>query len=224
MMLVPPAENLPAFYTDKSPVTFHHFVEFLNAVIDRVRVDNGVVKHKEEIWAYLGDGSAPFEQILYEHGRFHLRDAAWAPRSVVRVTWLGAEAYARFYKKRLPSSLEWQRLMTILANDNKILLDNNAPSPSVGERMHMMPPSDSDKATTGVTSSDGRIPLVREWIAGEHSGSGATNNKEEDIISHVAEWPIYKKQNVLQRRYPWEGFSDVGFRTVIDAGIVRSEP
>jgi hypothetical protein len=59
MMLVPPAENLPAFYTDKSPVTFHHYVEFLNSAIDRVRVDNGVVKHKEEIWAYLGDGSAP---------------------------------------------------------------------------------------------------------------------------------------------------------------------
>lgn len=224
VMLVPPAENLPAFYTDKSPVTFHHFVEFLNAVVDRVQVENGVLKHKGKIWAYLGDGSAPFEQILYEHGRFHLRDAAWAPRPVVRVTWLGAEAYARYYKKQLPSPLEWQRLMTILANDNKILVDNNAPSPPVGERMHMMPPSDSDKATTGVTSSDGRIPLVREWIAGEHSGSGTTNNKEEDIISHVAEWPIYKEQNVLQRRYPWEGFSDVGFRTVIDAGIVRSEP
>lgn len=224
MMLVPPAENLPAFYTDKSPVTFHHFVEFLNAVVDRAQVENGVLKHKGKIWAYLGDGSAPFEQILYEHGRFHLRDAAWAPRPVVRVTWFGAEAYARYYKKQLPSPLEWQRLMTILANDNKILVDNNAPSPSVGERMHMMPPSDSNKATTGVATSEGRIPPVREWLSGEHSGSGAINNKEEDIISHVGEWPIYKEQNVLQRRYPWEGFSDVGFRTVIDAGIVRSDP
>jgi len=188
-----------------------------------VRVDNGVVKHKEEIWAYLGDGSAPFEQILYEHGRFHLRDAAWAPRSVVRVTWLGAEAYARFYKKRLPTPQEWRGLMTLLANDKKISVDNNAPSPPAGEHMQMMPPSDSDKATTGVATSEGRIPLVREWLVGEHSGSGVTNNKEEDIISRVAEWPIDKERNLLQRRYPWEGFPDVGFRTVIDAGIVRSE-
>jgi serine/threonine protein kinase len=51
MMLVPPIENLPAFYNDKSPVTFHHLIEFLNAAIDRVRVDIGGVKQKKEIWA-----------------------------------------------------------------------------------------------------------------------------------------------------------------------------
>jgi len=144
---------------------------------------------------------------------------------VVRITWWGAEAYARFYKKRLPTVQEWRRLASVLANDKKMLVDNNAPSPPAGQGMHMMPPSESDNATTGGAASDGRNPLVREWLAGEPSGSGAAaNNKEEGIISRVAEWPIDKGQDGLQRRYPWEGFSDVGFRTVIDAGVVRSDP
>ena len=223
MLLVPSAENLPAFYTDKSQVTFHHFVEFLNAAITRVRVDNGVIKHNEEIWAYLGDGSAPFEQILYEHGRFHLRDVAWASRPVVRVTWLGAVAYARFYKKRLPTLEEWRGLMPLLTGDNEVLPGNSIPATPDKGHMQMMPATISKGATSGSGTSSGGTAPLREWLAGQHPGSGATNNKEEEIINWVADWPMGNGRSVLQRRYPWEGFSDVGFRTVIDAGIVRNE-
>jgi serine/threonine protein kinase len=225
MMLVPSAGNLPAFYTDKSPVTFHHFVEFLNAAIDRVRVDNGVVKHKDEIWAYLGDGSAPFEQIIYDHGRFHLREATWAARPVVRVTWLGAEAYARFYKKRLPSLEEWRRLMTFLTGDK----DKEVSTGSVASlarddgHMQMMSTTNSKETASGPSIASGRIPPVREWLAGEPSGRSAGPNREEEIISRVAEWPMGNGTSALQRRYPWEGFPEVGFRTVVDADMVRSD-
>ena len=81
-------------------VSNHHFTDFLNEVKTSLTVENGVVKNKDEIWLYLGKGTEPFEQIIYEHGRFHLRDTKYAAYSVVRVTWYGASAYARHYDKR----------------------------------------------------------------------------------------------------------------------------
>ena len=92
---------------DRTPVSYHNYVEFLNAVSDRIRVEEGLVKYKEEIWVYLGDGTAPYEQISHQEGRFVLRDAAWASRPMVRVIFLGAQAYARYYHKQLPTLAQW---------------------------------------------------------------------------------------------------------------------
>jgi hypothetical protein len=135
----------------------------------------------------------------------------------------GAETYARFYKKRLPTMEEWKRLMTLLAGGKEVLPGSAAPSGPEGGYMQMMPATDGKDAGFESATSSGRIPPVREWLAGEPSGSGAANKKEEEIINRVAKWPMGNGQSALQRRYPWEGFSDVGFRTVMDAGIVRTD-
>ena len=108
MKLVKSPENGLMFYSDPSLVTFHHYVEFLNEVSESLKVNDGVVKHNDDIWIYLGDGSAQSDQIIYQHSRFQLRQAEWAPKPVIRVTWLGAQAYAHHYGKHLPSYDEWQ--------------------------------------------------------------------------------------------------------------------
>jgi serine/threonine-protein kinase len=95
-----PIEIQP-FYLDEKMVTNHHFEEFLNDVKEILTIENGIVKHKNEIWIYLGKGNELHEQIIYEHGRYYLRDTDFASHPVVRVTWYGAMAYARQYGKRL---------------------------------------------------------------------------------------------------------------------------
>jgi formylglycine-generating enzyme required for sulfatase activity len=62
-----------------------------------------MIMEGDSILAYIGDGDASAGQIVYQNGRFRLGDVQWAARPVVRVTWLGAEAYARHYGKRLPT-------------------------------------------------------------------------------------------------------------------------
>ncbi len=99
--------QVKSFYMDETRVTVHHFAEFLNEVKKNLKVENGMVKSRGQIWYLLGQGTAPYEYIFFEHGRFHL-DPRHAADPVTRVTWQGAAAYARHFKKRLPTELEWR--------------------------------------------------------------------------------------------------------------------
>jgi serine/threonine-protein kinase len=180
-----PNEN-HAFYADPSLVTFHHYVEFLNEVSESLTVNDGVVKHDEDIWIYLGDGSAQSDQIIFQHSRFHLRQAQWAPKPVTRVTWLGAEAYARHYGKRLPMSDDWQAIRQQLS----IVPDFKTEPPNDTMHSHMQ----------GVALS---------------TNSRSSQNEKKVVMDADTD------QNTT-KRYPWEGFEDVGFRTVLDTGIDHS--
>jgi formylglycine-generating enzyme required for sulfatase activity len=189
MIRVEGKERLPAFYIDRSPVSYHSYHEFLKAVADRVRIEDGVVKYRDDIWIYLGDGTAPYEQIAYHNGRFILRDAAWASRPVVRVTFLGARAYARHYNKRLPSLQEWRAGLALLNDQTR-----RAPAPT----------EPSEKAS------------IKEWLAEAVARDSAeAGGDSADIYPLLAAWPL-SEAGPPQKRYPWEGFADAGFRTVIE--------
>ena len=200
-----PNEN-HAFYADPSLVTFHHYVEFLNEVSESLTVNDGVVKHDEDIWIYLGDGSAQSDQIIFQHSRFHLRQAQWAPKPVTRVTWLGAEAYARHYGKRLPTSDDWQAIRQQLS----IVPDFNTEPPKDTMHSHMQGVS----LSTNSRSSQNEKKVVKEWISIKKPNSTSE--------SRVVEWMDADTDQNTTKRYPWEGFDDVGFRTVLDAGADRS--
>jgi len=54
---------------------------------------------------------------------------------------------------------------------------------------------------------EGQI-VVKEWLA---------VNPDSSSTSRVVEWSAGNTQQSATKRYPWEGFYNVGFRTVMDA-------
>lgn len=207
MELVEEADKHLVFYSDPSLVTFHHYTEFLNEISKSLNVVDGVVKRDEEIWVYLGDGSAPSDQIIYRHSRFHLRQAEWAPEPVTRVTWLGALGYARHYGKRLPTYAEWQ------AVEEQLLVKPDAPqTPAANSMMH------AHMQTEEVSANDAPIiqgrTVTKEWIS---AGSPASSSEKR-----IVEWFGKGDDKQTIKRYPWEVFYDVGFRTVKDVAGDRS--
>jgi serine/threonine-protein kinase len=204
MKLVNNPENGRMFYGDSSLVTFHHYAEFLNEVNESLMVIDGVVKNNQDIWIYLGDGSAPSDQIAYQHSRFRLRQADWAPKPVVRVTWLGAQAYARHYGKRLPTFDEWQLLNQKFPSTTDSM-QGSATASNGAMHSHM----DMNKSTEiDVQSQQGKGQIsVKEWLAVKPGSSSE---------SRVVERSAGSTQHSVTKRYPWEGFYDVGFRTVMD--------
>jgi len=200
MKLVKSPENGLMFYGDPSLVTFHHYVEFLNEVSESLNVNDGVVKHSDDIWIYLGDGSAQSDQIIYQHSRFQLRQAEWAPKPVIRVTWLGAQAYAHHYGKHLPTYDEWQ----VLKQQSPIVPDSIQGSEDNSMHSHM---GIDKSAQNGNQTQHGQL-VVKEWIY--------IKRPDLSTDSHVVEWFADGTQPKITKRYPWEGFYDVGFRTILD--------
>jgi serine/threonine-protein kinase len=201
------------FYMDEKKVTYHHFVEFLNIVKENLAVENGVVKKQDEIWLYLGEGAEPHAQIIYEHGRFHLRKIEYAAHPAVRVTWYGAIAYARHYGKRLATEYEWDfaalgKYIKKSDSENRVESPLPAAVEQVGSSethmMHMVSPSEKMYNLEGIGDR------VREWI---------TKTKDYKDISYsslVTESFGHVAVENKRFRYPWEAFSDVGFRCVLN--------
>ena len=113
------------FYVDTREITFQNYVDFLNEVKKEVTVEKGVVKWNNEIWLLMGEGKEPYEQIIYEHGRFHIRDSRYAFQPVVRVTWYGAAAYASHFRKRLPAVEELREALLYLKKNIDSLKKEN---------------------------------------------------------------------------------------------------
>jgi eukaryotic-like serine/threonine-protein kinase len=99
--------NVPSFYMDETKVTNARYVEFLNQVLPRLTVKDGVVGTNGGIWLFLGSVYEGYEPILFRDGRFSLKDNSYASYPVVRVTAYGVSAYVKFYGCRLPTEPEW---------------------------------------------------------------------------------------------------------------------
>ena len=202
MKLVEATENGRLLYADSSLVTAHHFADFLNEMSDDLEVIDGVVRYNQNIWIYLGDGDASADQILYQHSRFHLRQTEWASKPVLRVTYLGAQAYANHYGKRLPTYGEWQSLnqqfSIVPRQDN---LTAGKPNDTMHSRMVM----DTAAETEEQSKREDAQVVFKEWL---------TEKSDSSSASRVVAWST--DDNRLTKRYPWEGFYNVGFRTVMD--------
>ncbi len=209
-----------AFYMDREKVTYYDFVEFLNEVKEQLTVKDGVVENENgDIWYYLGTGSEPYGQIIHQHDRFHLRDPENADRPVVRVSFFGAQAYARHYTKRIPTQAQWGRAASWAEARSPDPVPGpdpagDAAAPSTSGHMHMMDMNDAqDQAGPGSADTRGGMdfPLmdpamhVREWaVDGETAGRPL-----------VVSWQTITGAGEPTAPYRSEGFDDVGFRTVI---------
>jgi eukaryotic-like serine/threonine-protein kinase len=184
------------FYVGAREITFQDYADFLNEVKKDVTVEKGVVKWNNEIWLLMGEGKEPYEQIIYEHGRFHIRDSRYAFHSVVRVTWYGAMAYASHFRKRLPATEELREALLYLKRNIDSLKKEN-------EDLQI------------------RIGEIKEWAVSK----GEQGNAGPGLRTPQAKFPyksiIFSKQpslekTVIEERFPWEGFKDVGFRCILD--------
>jgi formylglycine-generating enzyme required for sulfatase activity len=92
---------LNAFYMDRYEVTNGEYVEFLNAVEDRLERCGGhlCMDTKDE---------DPDSHILYQAGRYAV-ETGYENHPVIKVSWYGARAYCEYRGKRLPSEAEWEK-------------------------------------------------------------------------------------------------------------------
>jgi serine/threonine protein kinase len=226
--------KVQSFYMDETKVTNHHFVEFLNTVKDTLIVENGVVKSNGEIWFYLGEGTEPYEQIIYRHDRFHLRDTKYAADPVIRVTWYGALAYARHYGKSLPTEYEWEYAAQEDTSGSETVAkstlgspqasDEEIPSRAEGRMMHMdMPTREKTPDSTRVHTSRSNLfglkdmgGKVKEWVVRVESSQGMVATERQAVYESLVlgkfSRPGFEAKSFM---YPWEGFPDVGFRCAL---------
>ncbi len=113
--ILAPSNGIPAetpvsinpFYMDETPVTNQQFVDFLNSISSELKVQEAAVRRNGQIYLYLGEAVQGYEPIIYQDGLFRIKHSGHSACPVVRVTGYGAEAYAEFYGRRLPTAWEW---------------------------------------------------------------------------------------------------------------------
>jgi serine/threonine-protein kinase len=191
--------TVPAFYMDETEVTNHQYVEFLNKVLPGLKVEGGVVQRGNEIWLLLGEVMKGYEPIIYEHGKFRIKDPMHASCPVLRVTGYGAAAYSRFYGRRLPTVAEW-----LLAFKNGGEVPETAPVPS--------PVLLSPANRYGIRGLNGK---VAEWALTSPPTENAPGHEDYVVLGSAETNSQPGPAAIL--RHPWEAFEDVGFRCVVPA-------
>jgi len=93
--------HVDAFYMDRYPVTNAEYAHFLNAFGNRVE--------EGKKWLDLdGPLSSWLCKIRKKDGHFEPKPG-YENHPVVKVSWYGTAAYARWVGKRLPTEAEWER-------------------------------------------------------------------------------------------------------------------
>ena len=247
------AENTPgvqgkitvgSFYMDETLVTNHQYVDFLNQVLDVILVEKDVVKAGGKIWLFLGQALPGYEPIIYKEGRFYINKPGHASCPVIRVTAYGAEAYAQFYGRRLPTSDEWAYALIKGQGDKN---SQNKPLPKPGAA------DDQQSGAAGTVEMEvgnSGEPRPTEYQGPEppHFPSPVLNSRANSLgirglNGGISEWgiryvrtagqdPIGQAEYVILgglkgslkkgaagipdplARKPWEASEEVGFRTV----------
>jgi hypothetical protein len=223
--------RISPFYMDEEMVTNHHFADFLNEMKNRLVVENGIVKNNNEIWFYLGEGVESDQQIIFKHDRFHLRNAEYAAYPVTRVTWYGALAYARHYGKRLLTESEWEFVASKHIIQGQQPMGENTNSPQIAnEKMSTASQSHIHMIDMGGSLTDGKQhsktptpkdpgETFKEWVIRNDTRQKSIYEDEskENIFypSLTVAASQYPGQQFKNFRYPWEAFSNVGFRCAI---------
>jgi serine/threonine protein kinase len=233
--------NVNPFYMDETRVTNHQYVEFLNSVLSRIRVENGVVQSDGTIWLLLGEIFEGYEPIVFRDGKFYINNPSHASCPVLRVTGYGALAYARFYGRRLPTEAEW--LYALLEGSGlrkrppasvsepagnagsgnsmnemmaRMYQGTEAPPPGSVDLSPMpLPVMLSEPNAYGIRGLDEKVGEWALWRS--ETSSDAKKDEAQYVILRGAAGGQSKgtvSPSVILRQ-PWEAFGDVSFRCVL---------
>ncbi len=209
--------EIAPFYMDETQVTNHQFVNFLNQMLPKIRIDGGAVKMGKEIWLYLGEVAEGYEPIVFTKGRFQVKNSPHAACPVVRVTAYGAGAYARFYHRRLPTKAEWL-FVAMEGKSPESYANGPLPFPSSFFNTVKLPfPVLLFKPNRlGIR---GMNENIGEWVINAVNPSKSDEKKSARFAVMGGFTKSSTSHHVLPKpviRQPWEGFEEIGFRCVKD--------
>ncbi len=195
-----------SFYMDETPVTNHQFIAFLNEVLPKVTVADGIVIGEGSVWLLLGEVVEGYDPIDYSNGKFILSHSGHAACPVLRVTAFGAAAYAEQYGKRLPSAKEWlyvyQKGLLYAEGDTELTEKMPIPTPVI-----VLEPN--------IFRIRGLNQGINEWVVRSPDIEMGSNSEPEFAVAGNARIKNPKSPVYRIERYPWEAFRDVGFRCVL---------
>lgn len=248
--------EVSTYYMDEFLVTNKQFVDFLNANLNRIKLENGVVKGDGANWYLLGEIHEGYNPVEYKNGLFQVTDYEHTTRPVLRVTGFGATAYAKYYNRRLPHEIEWLyatfkgstksqpniKITTTPSNTNLMsmgnMMDNVAKTDNQSTNLHTQPgggaltnPKKMSQYPPSVSSFSQNLLGIRglnlefgEW--GMRTISSVSRDKLQGNLfivmgtleSHINDTDQHPS---VVSRFPWEGFEEVGFRTVGSAPPIK---
>ena len=191
------------FYMDAAPVTNQQFVEFLNEIRDDIVVDAEAVKKGDRIYLYLGEAVQGYEPIIFKSGLFRVKHSGHSACPVVRVTAYGAQAYAMFYHRILPTVSQW----LWAASEARSVFPESLFKPVEMPVPVMLLPENS----LGIR---GLVIQLGSWVAMD-----TLNERGEKVLAIIGGGEAgHDGQRVPApvSRKPWEAFEEVGFRCARD--------
>jgi serine/threonine protein kinase len=218
--------TVPTFYMDKTKITNHLYVQFLNE-IDEIEVKGKSVLLNTDLLLLLGEVLEGYEPITFKDGKFRVKSNDIA-RPVLRLTPIGALAYAQFYGKALPMMEQWW--LAVQTSRGKMSLENRVSSSQSqtkalngnsmmmhGKSSEVKPLSNSHsseiQAVTQTTASQAGIQGLEQNVNEWTMGISSDGTPQFHIHGGIGE--LGNRESYLERQ-PWEAFSRVGFRTVLN--------
>jgi len=220
--------SVKTLYMDKTKVTNHLYAQFLNEV-EGIEVNNKSVSLKGKLLLLLGEVREGYEPIIFEDKKFRIKPEA-AEKPVVRVTPVGAMAYAKFYGKSLPLMKQWWlAVQTGHAQTDAKKTSSSSRSQLTGGNGwngNWMMNDQSSRSEPSSNSKNIDIESVTQGTSNTVGIQGLEQNVNEWTMSispdgtpqfhiHGGVGELAHRESYLERQ-PWEAFARVGFRTVLE--------
>ena len=200
------------FYMSETPVTNQQYIDFLNEFLPHIRVEEGHVLYKDKLLLKLGKVIRGYKPIVYEEGRFQVKEAMHASCPVINVTGYGAAVYAKRYGMELPTNTQW---LYVLQKDMQAKHSEEGQGAMDTTQLQLLIPTPVMLYQPNSYGIRGFNENIGEWGLRSHYD----DHKNKDIEYLILGGPQPGSGNTngnpsVIRSSPKKTYADVGFRTV----------